>query len=152
MLRNDGTVLVSGVLVFVASFLPWYGVSFPGAAEAGVTGTTNAWHGLAGLGLILLLFSLVVAAAGPFFGPNVPRLAANLAAAVLACVGAALVLIRSVSLPTVDVPGAHVGLKWGGWVLIILVVVQAALSVLRATRPPEVKADDEPVVPDVPSA
>jgi hypothetical protein len=152
MLRNDATVLASGVLVFLASFLPRYGVSFPGTAEAGVTGTTNAWHGLAGLGLILLLLSLVVAAAVPFFGEEVPRLGVNLAAAALACVGAALVLIRSFSLPSVNVPGASVGLKWGGWVLIVLVVVQALLTVLRVTRPPAQKADDGPVVPDVPSA
>jgi hypothetical protein len=134
--RHDVIALLSGLLVFVASFLPWYSVTFGGGpAETGVTGTVNAWHGLAGIGLILLLFSLVVTAAEPYFGDDRSTpLPASIAASVLACVGALFVVIRSLDLPSVAVPGASVGLRWGGWVLIVLVVVQALISVLRVVH------------------
>jgi hypothetical protein len=150
--RHDAIAFGCGFLVFIASFLPWYGVTLSGGpAEAGLTGTFNAWHGLAGVGLILLLFSLVATAAEPFLGDAVPALPLRIGAAVLACVGAALVIIRSFSLPKVDVPGADVSLRWGGWVLIVLVVLQAMISVLRVVHAGDVERD-EPVVPDVPSA
>ncbi len=151
-LHSDATVLASGLLVFIASFLPWYGVTIGGGpAEAGVTGTYNAWHGLAGAGLILVLFSLVVAAAPPFFGEELQRRPFDVAAAALACAGAVLVIIRSFDLPKIDIPGAEAKLRWGGWVLIVLLVIQALLSVMRAVRA-EAAQDDGPVVPDVPSA
>jgi hypothetical protein len=133
--RHDLIAVGAGIAVFIASFLPWYGVTFQGAlAESGVNGTTDAWHGLAGIGLILLLFSLVVTAAEPFVGEDMSGLSVAIAAAVLACVGALFVLIRSLDLPSIDVPGASVGLRWGGWILLVLVVVQAIISVLRVVH------------------
>ena len=134
--RHDLVALVSGLLVFVASFLPWYALTFEGGpAETGVTGSFNAWHGVAGIGLILLLSSLVVTAAEPYFGDDGSTpLSMSIAAAVLACVGALLVVIRSLHLPTVDVPGVTAGLRWGGWILMVLVVLQAMISVLRVVH------------------
>ncbi|HEX4015303.1 MAG TPA: hypothetical protein VHX15_01075 [Frankiaceae bacterium] len=134
--RHDVIALVSGLLVFVASFLPWYALTFEGGpAESGVTGSFNAWHGLAGIGLILMLFSLVVTAAEPYFGEDGSTpLPVSIVAAVLACVGALLVVIRSLDLPTPDVPGVSAGLRWGGWILILLVVLQALISVLRVVH------------------
>lgn len=150
--RHDAVAFGCGLLVFIASFLPWYQVSLGGGpAESGVTGTYNAWHGLAGVGLILLLFSLVVAAAEPFAGDAFPPLPIRLLAAALACAGAALVVVRSLKLPNVDVPGAEVSLRWGGWVLIVLVILQAMISILRVVHAGDV-GRDEPVVPNVPSA
>ncbi|MGN6475013.1 MAG: hypothetical protein ACTHK4_15380 [Mycobacteriales bacterium] len=150
--RHDGIAFGCGLLVFIASFLPWYQVTLAGGpAESGVTGTYNAWHGLAGLGLILLLFSLVVAAAEPFAGDVFPPLPIRLLTAALACVGAALVILRSLNLPSVDIPGAQVGLRWGGWVLIVLVVLQAMISILRVVHAGDVSRD-EPIVPNLPSA
>jgi hypothetical protein len=133
--RHDLIAVGAGILVFVASFLPWYGVKFEGSvAESGVNGTVDAWHGLAGVGLILLLFSLVVTAAEPFGGEEMPRLPVRIAAAVLACAGALFVVIRSFDLPGSDVPGASVGLRWGGWILVVLVVAQALISALRVVH------------------
>lgn len=133
--RHDLIAVGAGILVFLASFLPWYGVKFDGSlAETGVNGTTDAWHGLAGIGVILLLFSLVVTAAEPFGGEEMPRLPLRIAAAALACVGALFVVIRSFDLPNSSVPGANVGLRWGGWVLLVLVVIQALISVLRVVH------------------
>jgi hypothetical protein len=139
--RHDLAMVGVGVLVFIASFLPWYGVTFSGGnAETGVTGSVDAWHGLAGLGVILLLFGAVAAAAEPMvLGEDWPPRLVPVVSALLACLGAAFVVIKSLSLPTSDVPGASIGLRWGGWILLVLVVVEALISVLRV-----VHAGDEP--------
>ena len=144
--RHELPAIICGLLVFVVSFLPWYGVSFDGgSAEAGVTGTYNAWHGLAGVGLIVVLLSLVVTAAEPFFGETMPPVALPLTAAVLSVVGAALVVVKSFNLPSVDIPNTTTSLRWGGWVLIVVLVLQVLVSVLRV-----VHANDAP--PDATSA
>lgn len=149
--RHDAAVFVGGLLVFIASFLPWYRVTVQGGpAESGVTGSVNAWHGLAGIGLIVLLVSVVVTAAEPFIGEDLPPLVLPLVAAVVACAGAALVVIRSLSLPGAGIPAATTRLSWGGWTLIVLVILQAMLSVLRAVHANDPRPEG-PVVPDVPS-
>jgi hypothetical protein len=138
--RNDLIVLGSGILVFIAGlFFPWYGVKFTGsaAALAGIAGgsqTTNAWHGLAALGLVLLLLALLVVAAQVFAGSALPEVPVGYSfiAAGLSVLGALFVIIKSFDLPSASFPGLSVGLRWGGWVLIILVIVQAAFSVIRA--------------------
>ncbi|HVS69437.1 MAG TPA: hypothetical protein VHE56_12850 [Mycobacteriales bacterium] len=133
--RHELPAIVIGLLVFVVSFLPWYGVSFDGgSAEAGVTGTYNAWHGLAGVGIIVVLLSLVVTAAEPFFGETVPRIALPLAAAVLSVVGTALVAIKSFNLPEIDIPNTTTSLRWGGWALLVVLVLQVMVSVLRVVH------------------
>ena len=136
MSRHDLVAVGAGFLVFVASFLPWYGVTFNGGqAESGVNGSVDAWHGLAGIGVILLLFSAVATAAEPMLlGENRPPRLVPAIAAVLACVGAAFVIIKSLALPNALVPGATVSLRWGGWVLLVVVVVQALVSVLRVVH------------------
>jgi hypothetical protein len=135
MSRHDLVAVGTGVLVFIVSFLPWYGVKFDGGlAESGVNGAVDAWHGLAGIGVILLLFSAVATAAEPMLGEDRPRWLGPVIAALLACLGAVFVLIKSFSLPTPLVPGATTHLEWGGWILLVLVVVQALVSVLRAVH------------------
>jgi hypothetical protein len=141
MPRNDLIVLGSGLLVFIVSlFFPWYGVKFTGAASAlsglgGASETTNAWHGLAAFGLILLLLALLVVAAQVFAGNALPEIPVgySVIAAGLSVLGALFVIIKSFDLPSASgFPGLSVGLRWGGWVLLVLVVVQAAFSVIRA--------------------
>jgi hypothetical protein len=133
--RFDVALIVTGVLVFIAAFLPWYGVSFSGGeAEAGVTGTFNAWHGRAGAGVLLVLFSLVAAAGTPFFGEDAPARPLAVITALLAIAGAALFLQQSFALPDPDIEGVSVGLRWGGWILVVLVIVHAVTSVLRAAQ------------------
>ncbi|HWA67088.1 MAG TPA: DUF5336 domain-containing protein [Mycobacteriales bacterium] len=133
--RNDQIALGAGVLVFVASFLPWYGVKFKGelAAFGAGSATVNAWHGLAAFGLVLLLLGLVVVAAQTFAGANLPELPTSyeVVAAGLSCLGALFVIIKSFDLPSYSGADASVGLRWGGWILLILVVVQAVATVMR---------------------
>jgi hypothetical protein len=146
--RHDVALIVTGVLVFIAAFQPWYGVSFSGGeAEAGVTGTFNAWHGRAGAGVLLVLFSLVAAAGAPFFGEDTSPRPLAIVTSLLAVAGAALFLQQSFALPDSDIEGVSVSLRWGGWTLVVLTIVHATISVLRA-----VHATDGHAPPASPSA
>ena len=134
--RNEQMFLGAGVLVFIASFLPWYGVSynlsFAGVHTSG-SSSINAWHSYATLGLLLILAATVVAAVMLLAADSLPELPVswNVVVAGLSVVGAALVVIRSLNLPSASGPGASVGLRWGGWVLIVVCVAHAVLAVLR---------------------
>ncbi|HVT65511.1 MAG TPA: hypothetical protein VHD81_10170 [Mycobacteriales bacterium] len=135
--RSEMALLATGVLSFIASFFPWYSATFAGdVAELGVTGTYNAWHGLMAVGILLVLFSLVVTASGPLLGEEPPPRGLAISAALLACAGAVLVLVKSFDLPSLDIPGVTAHLRWGGWLLIALVLVHAVLCLVRAVQAP----------------
>jgi hypothetical protein len=131
MPRHEQVALGSGLLVFIASFLPWYGVSLGPLSE-----TFTAWHGLAAVGLILLLLAFVATAAEVFARDSLPALPVSypVVEAGLASLGAIFVIIKSFDLPSGSALGVDVGLRWGGWILIILTIVQAGISVLRAVH------------------
>src|SRR5436305_13957785 len=59
--RNDQGVLAAGVLAFIASLFPYYGVS---VHSLGVNGSssTSAWHSYATLALLLVIAAPPVAA------------------------------------------------------------------------------------------
>jgi hypothetical protein len=129
--RHDQIALGSGVVVFIASFLPWYGASFQGLSRS-----TDAWHGLAAFGLILLLLATLVTAAELFAKEALPELPVSypLVTAGLACLGALFVIIKSFDLPSGGAFGLSYGLRWGGWILLIAVIVQAGINVLRVVH------------------
>lgn len=135
--RTDQAFLGAGVLVLIASFLPWYGVSydfkFAGVHSSG-SASINAWHSYATLGLLLMLAATALVAVQAFSPstslPDLP-VSWNFLAAAVAAVGALLVLIRSLDLPSASGPGGNVGLRWGGWLLIVFSI---ALAVIGAWR------------------
>ena len=134
--RNEQWFLGAGVLVFVASFLPWYGVSynlsFAGLKSSG-SASINAWHSYATLGLLLLLAATVIAGVMDFARDTLPEtpVSWNVVVTALSAVGALLVVIRSLNLPSASGPGASVGLRWGGWILLIACIAHAVLAVMR---------------------
>src|SRR3954451_20614563 len=88
--RNDLGVMIAGAVAFIASFLPYWGVSFKGTTISGVhvgggSASVNAWHSYAILGLFLIFAAAIVIAVRPFASmPTLPVglhvLAAGLAA------------------------------------------------------------------------
>lgn len=134
--RNEQWFLGAGVVVFVASFLPWYGVSynlnFAGVKSSG-SASINAWHSYATLGLLLILAATVIAGVMDFARDTLPdtALSWNVVVTGLSAVGALLVVVRSLNLPSASGPGASVGLRWGGWILLIACIVHAVLAVMR---------------------
>src|SRR5690242_9484565 len=115
--RNEHLFLGVGLLVFIASFLPWYGVSynlnFAGIKSSG-SASINAWHSYATLGLLLILASTIVAAVMVLAADSLPELPVswNVVVMGLSVVGALLVVVRSLNLPSASGPGASVGLRW----------------------------------------
>lgn len=130
--RNDQVVLGAGVLVFIFSFLPYYGASGTVFGTHAST-STSAWHGWNVLGLLLLLAATLIAAAQVFAASSVPEspVSLNLVVAGACALGAIIVVIRSFTLDHGSVGGFDYGLRWGAYLLMIAAVVQAAFAVLR---------------------
>jgi hypothetical protein len=98
---------VSGLVLLVSLFLPWYGVEAPGLSRSG-----SAWTELELIDLLLLLIGLAAigwtaALATDALEPSVPAAALVAVAGLLSSV---LILFRIVDLPTPDVPARLAGL------------------------------------------
>lgn len=135
--RNDKRFLVLGALVFVASLLPWRGWSYH-ISSLGQTvsdsWSENAWRGLAALGLVLMLAATLVVAVQLLGSaaklPDTP-VSWNVIVVGLDALGALFIVISSFSLPAASIPGGSYGLRWGGWVLMIVAVAQVAVGLMR---------------------
>ena len=130
--RNDQMILGAGVLAFIASFLPYYGVSgsFFGHHEST---STSAWHGWNVFALLLILAATLIAAVIVFAASSMPELpvSPNFAVAGLAALGTLILIIRSFTLDHGKIGGFSYGLRWGAYVLIILCVVQTVFAVIK---------------------
>ena len=140
-------VIASGVLAFICSFLPWYGATGSGSVAGFRIGTASytltAWHSYSTVGLLLVLAGTVLMAAVSFGRAALPATAVGWRwiAAAMCSLGALLYLIRLLTLhhDTTSFGGykVSVGVRWGGWLLLIVVLVNAALAVLAAMRSDE---------------
>jgi hypothetical protein len=124
--RNDQGVLIAGVVAFIASFLPYVGVS-----EGPFSVTRNAWHGYAVLGLLLLFAAAILIAAVTFAADNMPKLPAgvHVIAAALAAVGTLLVILRAFTYSS-GVRGIDITPRWGAYILFIAGIAEVVFSVL----------------------
>ncbi|MDQ1698727.1 MAG: hypothetical protein QOG34_590 [Frankiaceae bacterium] len=136
MPRRDQAFLGLGVLILILSFLPWYG----GDVSANILGThvsrawsTNAWHGWAALGLILMLIATAIVATELLSETKLPELRVSWAIVVFALdvVGGLLLVIKSFNLPSASGTGFSVGLRWAGWLLVIAAIAQVVVAALR---------------------
>jgi hypothetical protein len=129
----DRVIVVGSLIAFIATFLPWYGVSVLGlsASVSGWSAGFSAWAGsllLTAAGVLLLLrrsgTTLEIGEAGP-----------ALIIAIVAAVGLLLVVIRWVSLPRYR--GVDAGARYGLYIGLIagIAVVTAAVMQLRAEQP-----------------
>jgi len=131
--RNDQVVLGAGLLAFVLSLLPiYYGVS---VKALGIDASKNytSWHSWATLALLLMIAATVIVAVQAFSSQSLPDMSVgwNTLVAGLASVAALIYLIRSFTLDSGDLPGGSYGLKWGAYVIMILLIVQAIFAYLR---------------------
>jgi hypothetical protein len=133
----DGGVIALAGAAFVASFLPYVGLSLKIAGLGGFNYTINAWHSFAVLGL-LALFAAGAATIAAVFGATNPtqRVGFGIGAAVAAGLGTFLILVRGLTY------GLDVKLQWGGWVLILVgaaetvCAIASAATAARAARQP----------------
>jgi hypothetical protein len=128
--RNDKGLIGAGIVVFIASFLPYWGWSAGGFGDY----STSAWTGYAVFGLLLLFIAAGIAAARVFGGANLPKLpvGANLLVAALAAIGTLLVILRGFTYPHADLGSAgSVGVRWGGYILMIAAIVETVFAVMN---------------------
>lgn len=130
--RNDQLFLGLGALVFIASFLPWYGAT-ASVGPLSESTSTHAWHGLAAFGIVLMLVATVLVGVQLLSDATLPQLRVswNVVVVALDAVGALIVVIKSFDLPSGSVLNVSYGLRWGGWILILAAVAQVVVAGLR---------------------
>jgi hypothetical protein len=158
--RNDQGVLAAGVLAFIASFFPYYGYTVSGAA-GGLLGVKashswTAWHSYATLSLLLMIAATAVASAQIFAKESLPDVGVswNMVVLGLSGLGALMFIIRSFTFDSGDIGPLSYGLKWGAYVVMILMVAQTAFAFMRVRAAGESMpwADHGGAAPNPPAA
>ena len=123
----DRVIAGGAAVVFIALFLPWWGVGVFGYTVDGWAAGFTAWAG--GLLLTAAGVILVLRRSGAGFG--LPNVGPALLVAGVAALGLLLVIIRWVSLPRYR--GLDVGAKYGLYIALIagIAVVVAGVLELR---------------------
>jgi hypothetical protein len=125
--REDLLFLIAGVLAFIFSFIDFAHIDVSGVGT--VSGSSiSAWHGTGAIGGVLVLLSVGTAALTVFSPGSLDDLPlpARVIAEGLAALALLFFIIRWLTLPSTSFFGQHFGyvLAWGGYVTLILVVVQ----------------------------
>jgi Family of unknown function (DUF5336) len=134
-------VLVTGVLAFIVSFFPWYGFSFKGVSINGSTigggsYTISAWHSYSTLALLLVLAATIVAAIAIFAPDTLSSLPIG-ARWLVAGLSVLAVLIELLRLLTLH-HGDGLSIKWGGYLLALVMIANAVCAVISALSSDEV--------------
>jgi hypothetical protein len=134
-------VLVTGALGFIASFFPWYGFSYKGVKFGNTTlgggsYTITAWHSYSVLALLLFIAATAIAAIVIFAPQVVPESSPVGGTWVIAGLSGLATLLELLRMLTLH-HGDGLGIKWGGWVLLILMIANTACAVLWAVRSEE---------------
>jgi hypothetical protein len=129
--RNDLGVMGAGVLAFIASFLPYWGVSVKSSVP-GFSGSSSvsAWHSYATLGLLLIFAAAILIAVKTFASLPTMPVGIHVLAAVLAALGTLLVIIRAFTINNVNLPGLSSGVKWGAYILFIAGIAEVVFALL----------------------
>ena len=134
--RGELIAGVSGLLLFVFMFLPWYGgeatVSLPGGGDisASVSDNVNAWEAFSFIDLILFVAAVIavamaIARAVGAMPADLPA-PAGLIAAIAGTVSVILILYRLIDTPGVEVSGPSVDFDISPKIGIFLSLIAAA--------------------------
>lgn len=125
--NNDLAIMGAGVLMFIDSFLPWFGITIRGFGSS----NGSAWDaGFLGVVSTLLVIAVAgIAAARIFAGTQLPAIGSGAVTwsfilGSASVVAALFVLLRWVTLPS------YYGAKIGLFIGLILAVVQAVFAYL----------------------
>ena len=131
---NDLVVISAGIVMFIVSFFPWYGVSvkgFSGASASGWNSGFGAWFS------VLLVIAVAGAAAARVFGnKTLPSVAGGavspaLIAAGVSVIAVIIILLRWVTYPDAGgLSGVSAGAKFGTYLGLIVAIVQAVFGYL----------------------
>ena len=133
--RYDQGLIGLGVLALVVSFFPYYGAS----VNAGVlhaSESVNAWHGWALFGIMLIFIATALVAIEDFSREQLPRLQVswNFIVAAMSVLGVICVFLRSITLPSGHALGVSYGVRFGGYLLIVVCAAHALVACLRLLR------------------
>ncbi len=131
---NDLVIMGAGVLMFIDSFLPWYGVDFHGIGG----GTLSGWHFFWNwLSIILVVAIAGAVAARVFANRALPPVAGgayswNLILAALGVLIVIILLIRWLTYPSAPAhSGINAGARIGTYIGLIIAIVQTVFSYLN---------------------
>jgi hypothetical protein len=126
--RNEQGVLVAAVLAAVLSLFPGYiTVTFDGR---GFDTAYTAWTGSATVGMVLLLGGAALIVIEAFSEGTLPAVVPwHLISVAAAVLGTVLITLRALTAGS-DLPGAHVGPGWSGWLLIAVSICLTVFAVL----------------------
>jgi hypothetical protein len=137
----DRLGVIAGVVCFIASFLPWYRVSFQVKGFDGGSSSTSAWNvGFGGWFPVLLLLALAAAIIVRSVGVQLPpqgATAIRLGQVIAPPVAAAVILIRWLSYPGGSSLYGSAGAGFGLFIGLAAAIVGClgALTVFRASKP-----------------
>jgi hypothetical protein len=146
--RNDQGIVGAGIVAFIASFLPFWGVSSSGSGFH-YSASVNAWHSWGILGLLFVFVAAGIVAARVLGNKNLPKLpvGVNVLVAGLAGLGTLLLILRGFTYPHASVPGGSYGVKWGGYVLFIVGIVETVFAFMNFKASGEKIAWDSSAIP-----
>jgi hypothetical protein len=125
---NDLVVMGAGVLIFIDSFLPWWGAKHTGLADAsGWNAGFGAWFSI-----ILLIAVAGVTAARVFGGRSMPAVGGGAVSwtfltAAVSALAAIIILLRWLTFPSY---GGAAATKFGTYLGLIIAIVQAVFGYL----------------------
>jgi hypothetical protein len=137
--KRDWTIIICGALVLVASFLPWEAASASGLGT-GYSASDSAWNaGFAAWFGSLLCAAAAAAVAAKHLGyaVGIRGIGPNLAVCGLAAAGAALVVIRLLTLPrgsgyaVLGTTTGSYGPSFGAFAGVALAVVEVIVALLN---------------------
>jgi hypothetical protein len=130
---NDLVVMGVGVLAFIDSFLPWWGVDYKGLGG----GSVSAWNAGFGAWFSVLLMMVVAAsiAGRVFAGRNTGAVGTstvswNLVNVAVPAIAAIIILLRWVTYPGAHGGGVDAGARVGTYIGLILAIVQTVFAYL----------------------
>ena len=138
--REDQALVGVGVLAFIASFLPYYGASLHGMPGrpllfgGNVSTSVTAWHGWNIVALLLMLAVTAIAAVRALAPetelPSLP-VSWNFILVAVSAVSSLIYVVRTFTLDSGNVLGIDFGLRWGAYVLLILLLAHTVLAAMR---------------------
>jgi predicted negative regulator of RcsB-dependent stress response len=133
---NDLVVMGAGGLLFIDSFLPWWGVSFKGLdGFGGASGSLSAWHfSGAWIPVLLVLAVAGLTAFRVFGGQSLPSVANgavtwNFITTAVSALAAFIILIRWLTYPSFAHTNA--GGRFGTYIGLALAIVQAVYGYMN---------------------
>jgi len=141
--RTEQVLAGAGLLLFIASFFPWFSYTLGLGDVGGYSGSENAWSDPSGFNdwfPILLLFVYAIVLALPAFGVavNAPQLASPVNRAfiglVLSALAVLLFAIQGLTYPSIPAGYGSAGPGWGYYVGLVLALAAGAQSYLGFTQ------------------